>query len=260
MKHIYPNLFFIFVFILLFNSPLGYAQTDNNLHPIIKNVLPEAEILPDVRLQKKSHPEKILFTQLKLSKTQPNIDSYAQSSPYVQKAQDIDKQAVILSEYNRIGNSFNLHDEAENIVVHVSLEADEYSSLQNLIVFDELDEKTFFRFQMYNQNIGIVPEEIQKFSKLQLSKVRAERFFQAIEGSSDVVAELVLKPVYADRKESFEMDGAEFWLMFARIAEFRLWSDDNPDNAQLLWFYHTRKVVRVAIRYWKNVNRSYLLM
>ena len=52
------------------------------------------------------------------------------------KAQDIDKSAVLFSEYNRIGNSFNLHDQTAPIVVSIGVKIDEYISLQNLLVLD----------------------------------------------------------------------------------------------------------------------------
>ena len=206
------------------------------LPPVVMDVLAEPAILPDVKMHKNTHPEKILFTQLKLSKEQANVDGFSKVSPFVQQAQDIDKSAMTLSEYNRISNAFNMHDEKDQIVVKVNLQTDEYSSLQNLIVFDELDDKTFFKFKMYDENVGIFPENIKKYSKLQLSKRLAERMFQGLGGSSNVVAEFILKPVYADRKEPFVMEETNFWMMFSRVAEFRLWSDKDPEDAQLLWF------------------------
>lgn len=206
------------------------------LPPIAVEVIAESEILPDVKMRNKTHPQKILFTQLKLSKTQPSIDAFAKVSPFVAKAKDMDRAAVEMVEHNRISNAFSLHNEKEEIAVQVALQTDEYSSLQNFIIFDELDEKTFFRFRMYDENVGIVPENIQNYSKLALSKERAERMFQSIGGAQRVIAEFILKPVYADRKEPFEMDGNDYWLMFARIAEFRLWSNDNPEKAKLLWY------------------------
>lgn len=209
------------------------------LPPVIMDVLTEPSILPDVKMHKNTHPEKILFTQLKLSKKQANVDGFSKVSPFVKQAQDIDKSAMILSEYNRISNAFNMHEEKDHIVVKVNLETDEYSSLQNLIVFDELDDKTFFKFKMYEENVGIVPEDVKKYSKLQLSKALAERMFQGLGGSSNVVAEFILKPVYADRKEPFMMGTSTFWMMFARVAEFRLWSDKDSEDAKLLWFHRS---------------------
>lgn len=235
LKHI-----FSFLILTLLVNGQAYSQDGvitDVLPPVVMNTLPESEILPDVKMQPRTHPEKILYTQLKLSRAQANIDHFAKVSPFVQQAQDIDKSAMVLSEYNRISNAFNLHNEKSQIVVQAKLKTDEYSSLQNLIVFDELDDKTFFRFKMYGENIGIVPENVKKYSQLQLSKARAERMFKAIGGEQSVVAEFVLKPVYADRKEPFVMDGKDFWMMFARVAEFRLWSSDEPENAQLLWFH-----------------------
>jgi hypothetical protein len=233
---------FSFLIFACFVSEQSYSQDGvitDVLPPVVMDILPESEILPDVKMQLKTHPEKIVFTQLKLSKTQPNVDGFAKISPFVQNAQDIDKSAMVLSEYNRIANTFNVHDEKAQIVVQAQLKTDEYSSLQNIIVFDELDDKTFFKFKMYGENVGIVPEDVRKYSKLQLSKARAERMFQTIGGAQEVVAEFILKPVYADRKEPFIMNEDKFWMMFARVAEFRLWSDQDPEKAQLLWFHRS---------------------
>ena len=41
----------------------------------------------------------------------------------------------------------------------------------------------------------------------------------------------------SDVKDPFVFNDANYWLMSARIAEFRLWSGDDPAHAQLLWFY-----------------------
>jgi len=238
----YKILFLIAMTVMSFATQ-SHAQDDVNdepqvLPPVFKSVMPESEILPDVKLLGKTHPEKIVFTQIKLAKGTPNIDQFARNSPYVEQAQEIDKSAMILSEYNRIGNSYNLHDQNANIIVHAKLKTDEYSSLQDLIVFDELDDTTYFQYNMYGYNVGIVPEDVQKFGKLALSKARAENMFAAISSpGDDVIAEFMLKPVYADVTEPFEVNESNYWLMFARIAELRLWSNESPDNAQLLWYY-----------------------
>jgi hypothetical protein len=228
----------IFTIIVLLTPIFVNAQEPEQLPPVIQtSAMAEAVMLPDVKMKTRTHPEKIIFTHYKLSKSKPNIDAMARISPFVEKAQEIDKAAMVFSEYNRIGNSFNLHNEKKMLVVHTSLETDEYSSLQNLIVFNELDPKTFFQFKMYNDAIGIVPEDIQKFSRLALSKERAERMFTALKGSGSVTAEFILQPVYADRTEPFMMNDTSHWLMFARIAEFRLWSNNRIDDAELLWFH-----------------------
>lgn len=232
MKHAFLTLLVAFSI-----TSIANAQTGDILPPVEAEKLAEAEILPAVNIQQRTHPEKIIFSQIKLSNAQPNIDAFAKASPKVANAQPIDKAATIFTEYNRINNAFGLHNEKDTITVQTTLKTDEYSSLQDLLVFDELDHTTFFKFSMYGYNVGIVPEDIKKFSKIELSKQNAEKFFQNINGP-DVVAEFILKPTYADKKEPFVMNEQSFWLMFARIAEFRLWSNNNP-NAKLLWYYRS---------------------
>ena len=240
---IYFNLFITLVLIL--SALPAYAQSEmtspaqtesDTLPRVVKDVMPDKQILPDVSILSKTHPEKIVFSQFKLADETPNFDNFAKASPLVINAQNIDKSAMVLSEYNRISNNFNLHNEKQPIVVHTHLKVDQYSSLQNLIMFDELNKKTFFRFQMYDYKVGIVPENITDFSRLAFSKQKAETMFLEIGNDPDIFAEFVLTPIYSDRKEPFFRNDQPYWLMFARIAEFRLWTSDDP-NSKLLWYY-----------------------
>jgi hypothetical protein len=200
--------------ILVFSFMHSTIATANDIMP-----LPEASILPDVKIHTKTHPEKIIFAHIKLSGNQPDIDKFSKLSPKVEAAQDIDKSPMIISEYNRMANSFNLLDEKSEIVVHTSLKPDEYSSLQDIIVFDEFDEKTFFQYVMYDYAVGIVPEDIMKFSKLSLSKSSADRFFKLV-NSESIVAEFILKPTFADANNPVAINNKSFFLMsvICRIA------------------------------------------
>ena len=105
-----------------------------------------------------------------------------------------------------------------------------------MIIFDEFDETSFFQFKAYGHHVGIVPENAQKYSKLQLSKIAAERFFRILNGSNEVTAEFILIPTFSDNKQPIAINNNNIWLMFARVGEFRIWSrgDDNP---KLLWFH-----------------------
>ncbi len=214
---------------------LAQSSLQQELQATKPNLLPESSILPDVKMMKRTHPEKIVFTQVKLAGDRADIDSFAKASPRVAKAQDIDKTAMALAEYNRIGNAYNMHDEKGMVVVHTQLRADEYSSLQDMIVFDEFDETSFFQFQYYGYNVGIVPEDIQKFSNLALSKTSAERFFRILNSDKDITAEFILIPSYSDTQQPLMMNEKMLWLMSARVGEFRLWS--NEADPQLLWFH-----------------------
>ena len=197
------------------------------------DALPESDILPDVKQHESTHPEKIIFAYHKLAKDTPDFDSMSQASPRVQKAQGIDKSTVAMSEYNRISNSYNVYDETEIIAIQTTLKVDEYSELQDLIAFNELDNETFFRYSFYGENIGIVPEDIAKFNRIQISKPRAEAMLKALNGSKDVTAEFLLKPVYADKERPVTYKDKDYVLMLAKIAEVRLWAASDA----LVWYY-----------------------
>jgi len=198
--------------------------------------LPEAEIFPAVKLQRKTHPEKIIFTHVKKGGLELDVDNFAKASPNYLKAKDIDKSAILFSEYTRLANNFGLHDQNSPIIVHTRVELDEYSSLQDLIKFDEFDEKTFFAYSIYNYAVGVIPENVKQFSALELSKKRADALFKSAGTDGRITAEFMLIPTLADTKNSMTINGQETWLLATRIAEFRLWGR-NEGTDILLWFH-----------------------
>lgn len=233
--------YFIFSFIILLVSLTPVvAQDTNDLDPAkhLKkaNPYPEADVLPDLQVHKKTNPETVIFTQYKLAEAAPDIDNFARLSPRVQMAQDIDKSAMTISEYNRMNNKYNLLNPKEPIVVHTSLRVDEYSSLQNIMVFDELNEKTYFNFPVYNENIAIIPDEVERFNTVKISKDRADSMFENVAVNGNLMAEFVLLPSYADRREPFVIEDTGYWLMLADIAEIRLWADTGS-RPKLVWYY-----------------------
>jgi len=229
--------FFVALALALTSCLNVHAQAPSRTQAPHVTALAEADILPDVRLFDRTHPEKIIFSQLKLASQTPNLDQFAKASPFVQNAQEIDKSAMIFAEYNRIGNNFNLHDVTTPVIIHTRVAIDEYSSLQNMLVLDEFDETTFFQFGFYDHAVGLVPDQIKNFRQLSLSATSADRFFRKLSGQNHAMAEFVLIPFFADGNDPLDIDGTPYWLMAARIAEFRLWTSDNPEKAELLWFY-----------------------
>ena len=233
------KLFLLLIGLLTVSSPIHAQQTEDMsdlLQAQQAKPMAEQDILPELKIHKKTNPEVVIFTHYKLAKSIPNIDEFAKLSPRVKKAQEIDKSAVTIAEYNRMNTRYNMLNAQNPIVVHTTLKLDEYSSLQDLIVFDELNDKTYFNYPVYNENVAIIPKNVSKFNRIKISKSNADHMFKTVGNSQSVLAEFVLLPEYADRKKPFTKDGVDHWLMLARIAEIRLWSPDTK-NPKLLWAY-----------------------
>jgi hypothetical protein len=194
------------------------------------------QVLADLKLNPRSNPERILLAHYKLAKEEPDIGELAKLSPRVVNAQDIDKSAMAIAEYNRMNNRFNLMDAKDPLIIHTKLDLDEYSSLQNLLVFDELNDKTFFRYPVYGENIAIVPKDIAKFSRLFISKEQADNLFKHAAINGSVMAEFILNPEFADRREPFNYEDIDYWLMLASIVEIRLWAKTGGEDI-LVWHY-----------------------
>lgn len=216
----------------------GTQNVDDILPPVINNSFIEgSDILPDVTMRVKTHPENVLLGQYKLAKTVPDFDTMIKQSPIVLETQEMDRAAVALTEFNRLSNSYNLRDSEQEIVVHTRLLLDEYSSMQNAMIFDELDDQTFFRFEIYGENIGVVPKDIETFSRLRIAPSNAAAMMEELGTQRDVFAEFILIPEFADRTKPLDIDETSLWLMSAKIGEMRLWSSPVPESAQLLWYY-----------------------
>ncbi len=239
---------YIIIFLALlifFYGSIAVAQTESILDeemdylpPVESSITPlkGSDILYNVGLRQKTHPEHIIMTSYKLAAQQPDFDHFAKLSPVVAQASDIDKSIMILSEYNRLERNFNLSEPNEPIVIHTYLKTEQYSSLQDIMVFDEIDKKTIFKYKSYDENIALVPENIEKFHKIHLGKEQATHFFDNLNGADYVLAEFILVPKYSDRQEPFIFNDTSYWLMFNRVAELRLWSPNSDEN-KLLWYY-----------------------
>lgn len=181
-----------------------------------------------------SHPEKFLLAFNKIAGLQPDFLEWAAKSPFLDNAKESDHDAILSRENNRLSQAFSAFDAQEPLVANVKIRLDDYSTLQEVLNLSEFTPKTFFSYSIYGRNVAVVPKGIDKFGKLALPKADMETMLAKSSGS-DVVAEILLKPVVADAKATFDIGGTAYWLLLCEIGEIRFWSSDS--EPQLLWMY-----------------------
>ncbi|NBX66746.1 MAG: hypothetical protein EBQ96_07110 [Proteobacteria bacterium] len=181
-----------------------------------------------------SHPEKFLLAFNKIAKLQPDFLEWAKKSPFLKDAKESDKDVIINRESNRLSQAFSAMTPDEALVVHVNIRFDDYSTLQEVLNLSEFTPKTFFSFSIYDQNVAVVPKDIAKFGTINMPKADMDEMLSKAQGS-DVKAEILLKPVVADARETFKIGSTPYWLLLSEIGEIRFWSD--KPEPQLLWMY-----------------------
>jgi len=181
-----------------------------------------------------SHPEHVLLAFEKTAGLQPNFQTWAALSPYLEKANDADVPAIINRESNRLSRAYAEFDLSQPLVVHTTVHLDNYSTINGVLHLNEFTTATFFTYTIYGENVAIVPKDIASFGTLSIPKARMDEMLGKARGSN-VTAELLLKPTVADAKTPFEYNHKDYSLLLAEIAEIRLWAPGI--TPQLVWNY-----------------------
>jgi len=182
-----------------------------------------------------THPERVILTFNHMAGIQPDFSAWARISPFLKNAKRVDHVSIIGREENRLQRLWVESDFTTPIIVQTRIQLDEYSTLQETLTLSEFTPKTFFSYNIYGQNVAIVPNDIATFGAIQIDKTQMEEMLQKT-GGGQAVAELILKPVVADAKTPFVQAGIQYWLLLAEIGEIRFWNMSN-DNPQLLWMH-----------------------
>jgi len=180
-----------------------------------------------------SHPEHMAIAFYKVAGLAPDYMAWAKESPFLRSAKNMDRDAIVSREDNRLRRAFAEFDMDAPLVVHTNINLDDYSTLQEMLEISEFTPKTFFSYSIYGENIAIIPKGITNFSKLQITADKMNEML-AKSGGNKVKAELLLKPAVADAKEPFVYNHINYWLLLSEIAEIRFWSP-KEERPELLW-------------------------
>lgn len=195
-----------------------------------------SEVLPKVVMTQSqaTHPEKLLLLYYKLSGKEPPLQAWVAQSPFLQGAIDSDKNVIMAREEARLKEVAAMQSPTDVINVHTKINLNNYSTLQGKLFLAEFNEKTFFNYSIYGENVAIVPQDIKNFSEIDIPKTQMEEILRK-NPRTEVTAEIILQPLHADKETPFVFENKNYWLLLARIAEIRFWS--NATEPVLLWRY-----------------------
>lgn len=194
------------------------------------------DIVALMTLQTQSHPEKVMIDYQKMINVEPDYVQLASVSPFLRDTKPMDMDAIKMREENRLRRAYAEADPKDDvIVVHTELPLTQYSTISETLLLPEFSGTTFFRYNAYGKNIALVPKDIGKFSKLEISKDKMNEIIGKTQGGP-VRAEIFLRPIAADGKEPLKEDTTDYWLLMGEIAEIRFWSLKTAPP-QVVWFY-----------------------
>lgn len=182
-----------------------------------------------------SHPERVIMAYYHLANARPDLATFASLSPFLDNAQDADIPHIIQREYNRLEQVYAGFDSDEPLFVHTRLSLNNYSTLREVLNLAEFTPQTFFQYSLYGEDVAIVPKDINRFHEIPMPKDRMEDMLSQA-NSTNIQAELLLKPIHADTNTPFNYNNKSYKLMLADIAEIRFWTTSRGDP-KLLWTY-----------------------
>ena len=184
-------------------------------------------------------PEQVGMIYFKMTEQEPDFRAWAMASPRVATAKIVDRNQTFISEYNRMKKAFRTFQPEDIITVHVELDISQYSDIQNLLVLDQFNERTYFSYNVYGTYYGIIPNGIEKFNLLRLTPMELRGIRELTGVQNTLNAEIVLIPRIADNEKPMTLNDRDHWLIMADIAEIRFWGGkDHPGpTGGLGWFY-----------------------
>jgi hypothetical protein len=218
-------------FICILIWPLSLQAKEEKIQDIIPQAGDQVLFLKNYE---PTHPELILMAFNKVGNLNPDFLEWAKQSPFLKTAKDIDKDAIINREANRLTQVYQTVQPDEQLVVHAKISLDNYSTIQEFLTLNEFDSRTFFSYNIYGQNVAIVPKGMNDFHRIKFSKAEMENLLKKA-NTSQIEAEILLKPIYADVKAPFNRGGKDYWLLLADIGEIRFWT--KKSDPELLWMH-----------------------
>lgn len=92
----------------------------------------------------------------------------------------------------------------------------------------------YFPYEFLKKRFAVVPQELQKHLKPEIPKEQAAYLKQQLGNEGGRVRMILqLRPLEADMKAPYQVDGHKQWAFLTQIASLSLWSD----HGGLLWEY-----------------------
>lgn len=231
----------LFVALFMLTSPAFAQESDSK--PVVETTHAFTDHQPLLAVNRRTaiFPEEVGMIFHKMADKTPDFRQWANSSPRVKTAQVIDRNAIFIKEYNRMKSAYRSFEPGQVIPVHVDIDIAAYSDIQNLLVLDAFNERTYFSYNVYGSHYGIIPANIEQFHHMRLTPIEYRGIRELTGSVNTVKAEILLIPRLADSEKPMVLNDKDHWLIMADIAEIRFWGPKHSTlpTQGLGWFYRS---------------------
>ena len=208
---------------------LSSAQEDEAFY------VPFDEMTQAATLRKGSGLEKIGMSFFKLAGLQPDFYRWAPHTHQAQQIPDYDRDFVVLQELSRLQNKFENLDLEDPIIIRTTVKMDNFSQRQGILYLDEINPKTFFRYEVFDLPVIIVMKGINRFSKIKLPPREADFFLNRLRGRDYAIMEIAVLPRRAETEKKVKLSRGNYYPLVSDIVSFSLWT--NEKTPDILWQY-----------------------
>ena len=178
-----------------------------------------------------SQEEKVVLSFLKLSKQEPNYDSWITNSPLYMNASKFDKEDVLESETERLGLGYGTYDVDNDIITlkdSVRLTTRMNNEGKRILDIRFTDEKKndipHFSIPYGTETIALIPEKLENFNIITLKpeEIAAIKKYFYDSAPYEAQMEIRIKPKSADGSSKIQITNKEQWILLGEIAYLKI--------------------------------------
>jgi hypothetical protein len=180
-------------------------------------------------------PEDVAMVFYKLSRKEPDLESWARQTEAYKAAAAFDQSVVLEQEVQKLREAYNLLALQEPLVVATPVKISAYSKSGRGFFVENFRTDTFFPFFFGGAGYAVVPQSIMDKQWLKVEDANTVAAIEAAaKESPDHMLRMVLQlsPVSADAASSVNIDGADYWLIAASVKKMTLYP---MGDGQVLW-------------------------
>ncbi len=197
-----------------------------------------------------SEAEKAAFAFLKLNNTKPNYSSWIKGSKPYKNASNEEKGEVERLETHRLKwgfQEFNFEDNFLKIKTNVQLQVTEKNEKGTAMLIFHFPHKDkdyipYFPYDYGGLWIALLVQDLPQFARLKLTEeqyTHIKKYMPQANQVYDGKITMRVRPVSADNKTPFKLDGVDQWLMMGDVAFLKCSiKDDQTEQENDLWEYY----------------------
>ena len=198
---------------------------------LFTNTLAEASLVKKEPITQQSY---IALLFHKMTGQEMDFDALVRDTTAYRSAKPKDKGRVFKEKRRSLKEFFSLMRVDDPLYVDLGVQLSKYSNSYHgyfIKGFDNGD--VFFTYNFLGEDYAIIPKKIENQQWLKISPEKSVDVESHTHTDKRILdLRMVLKPVFADSKSKFNIQGKDYWLIMADIENVQIW---NYQGRELIW-------------------------